>query len=201
MEWHKWRPPWHLPADIPALRVELLGRALHPQPQLEAEDGPGALHSSRAPGPQSWWLPSPTLVSLCPVPPVVQPLPPSSLGFFLRKRGRRRPIQTSGVRRGEGAGNAAPASAIFGPGFQKGTPRAQHSHTGAGYLQNISPVPTHSPGQSSITPKAALANIPPTQTRCPVPPPASTPMSHPTALPAPGRGSEEGSPCPHGNTA
>lgn len=84
------------PADVPAVRVQLLGRALHPQPQLEAEDGPGAPHPSGARGPESLWLPSPTPPSVCPVCPVLS-LPRCSLflsptlDFFLRKRGRRRP--------------------------------------------------------------------------------------------------------------
>lgn len=43
--WH--HLPAHL-ADIPAVGVELLCRALHPQPQLQAEQQAGVCHPARA---------------------------------------------------------------------------------------------------------------------------------------------------------
>lgn len=67
---------------------------------------------------------------------------PPALGFFLRKRGRRRPDpDVRGVAgRGE-AGNAA-AWAIFGPcchpGSRNGWSEAQHGHAGVGTHLNIS---------------------------------------------------------------
>lgn len=200
--WHRWGPPWHSPADVPALRVELLGRALHPQPQLQAEDGPGALHPSRAPGPPSWWLPSPTLVSfcpVCPVPPAGRPLPPSSLGFLPEETREEAP--DPGVRGAAGRGSReCCCPGYFWPWLPpchgKGHPGAQHSHTGAGTCLNISPVAPHSPCAILYHPQNCFSQCSPNPNKHPVPPPASTPMSHPMALPAPGRGSEEGSPCP-----
>lgn len=166
MQWHKWGPPWHLPADVPAPRVELLGRALHPQPQLQAEDGPGSLHPSWAPGPQSWWLPSPTLVSLCPsVPshPWCGLFLPPALGFFLRKCGRRRPDPDVRGAAGRGSRECC-CQGYFWPWLppchRKGHPGAQHSHTGAATCLDISPVSPHSPC-TSTAPQTASGNIPP----------------------------------------
>lgn len=135
-------------------------------------------------------------LSVCPVPPVVRPLPPSSLGFLPEETREEAPDPDVRGAAGRGSRERC-ARAIFGPWLppchRKGHPGAQHGHTGAGTCLNISAVSPHSP---SIAPQTALANVPPTQTRRPVPPPASAPMSHPLA------GAQRRGPhVPHGNTA
>lgn len=192
---HKQGPPWHLPADIPAVGVKLLGRALHPQPQLEAEDGPGAPHPGGARGPKSRRLLSPVLVSVCPVRPVLSLLwcslfLPPALGFFLRKRGRRRPDTDvrGAAERGE-AGNAL-ARAIFGPYYhlssRNGCPGAQRSHAGACACLNISPAVIPLALRHLPSPSKLFYPTYPQHTT--LPPPAPTPVCCPVALPTPGRG-------------
>lgn len=143
--------------------------------------------------------PSPTLVSLCPsVPshPWCGLFLPPALGFFLRKRGRRRPDPDVRGVVGRGSRECCCPGYFWPwlpPCLRKGHPGAQQSHTGAGTRLNISPVSPHSP---SIAPQTALAKVPPIQKRLPVPPPASTTMSHPMA------GAQRRGPhVPHGNTA
>lgn len=195
-------PPWHLPADVPAVGVELLGRALHPQPQVEAEDAPGAPHPSGAREPESQQLPSPKLLSVCPVrlsrpsgpvPPAVRPLPPTSLGFLPEET--REAAPDPHVRGAAGTGRQRmPATGLL---LALATPLAAET----GIQGSVAPPsrgwrpPEHlswgrpaRPVPPSITLKAALANVPSNRMRHLWPPPAPTPRGHPTVLPTPGRG-------------
>lgn len=150
-----WHPPVRL-ADVPAVGVELLGRALHPQPQPQAQQRPGARHRARAVSVRP---------SFCPSRPVPLPrlglflLP--ALGFFLRKRGRRRPDPTSGGAQGRKELGMPPGGDIFGFRCQKnGRPGTQHPPRGRAPTQ-------HLPFTCSIAPQGCFRPCPPPHLRHP----------------------------------
>lgn len=125
-----------------------------------------------------------------PIPPAVQPLPLPNLGFLPEETGEEAPrSRRQGCGREGEAGNAT-TWAIFGPfchpGSRNGHPGGRRSHSRGWCLpEHLTcgcPAP---PVQSSITPKAVLANISPQPMssirRLPCPNPCDLP--HSTANP------------------
>lgn len=165
-----------------------MGRAL---PIPAGHEGPSP---SGSPAPR--WRPS-----VPSVPPAVQPLPPASLGFLPEETREEAPRSRRQGCGGEGEAGNATARAIFGPCCQpssrNGRPGARCSHAWPGARLNISPAVISLPCATLHCSQSCFSQRPPpTHTRRPLPPPAQTPVSRPTALPTPGRGREAGS--PHG---
>lgn len=147
-----WHPPVRL-ADVPAVGVKLLDRALHPQPQLQAQgqaqQRPGARHRAGAVSVRPSFCPS------CPVPlPRLGLFLLPALGFFLRKRGRRRPDPTSGGAQGRKELGMPLGGLFLAFAAKKTGGRGLSTPRGEGHPPSISPSPAPSP------PKAASGHVP-----------------------------------------
>lgn len=142
-----------------------------------------------------------------PVPPVVRPLPPTSLGFLPEETREAAPDpHVSGA-----AGTGRQGMPSIGLLLALDTTLAAET----GIQGSVAPpstgwcLPEHlswgrpaPPVPSSITLKAVLANVPSTHIRHLWPPPALTPMGHPMVLPTPVAGPERWGPhIPHRDRA
>jgi len=143
----------------------------------------------------------PSVPSVCPVPPVARPLPPSSLGFLPEEMWEEAPRSRRQGCGGEGEAGNATARAIFGPWCHPGSsnrrPGARRSHAGAGAWLHISPAAVPLPLRCPPSPPELFFPTSPQPTsgvRCL--PLLWPPVSHPTALLAPSWGWEVGSPRP-----
>lgn len=152
-------------------------------------------------GPSPGGSPAPRWCPSVPSHPWCSLFLPPALGFFLRKRGRRRPIQTSGVRQGQEQGM------LLLPGLflalaatlpQKGAPKGSTQPHRGWHLLNISPGSPHSPWATLHHPQSCFSQHPPNPNRASSATPCLTPMSHPMALPPLAGAQRRG---PHGNTA
>lgn len=123
-------------------------------------------------------------LSFCPVPPVVRPLPPSSLGFLPEEMREEAPrSRRQGCSREGEQGMLLPGLflALAAALPQKGAPRGStQPHRGChlpGHLTCVTPLPLH----LHRPPKLLQATSPQHKQGIQCHPPASTPMSHPMA--------------------